>query len=138
MIRNAIERKSNSCMIANAIRLQVPGSEIIHVDLQTIRFSLPEHGQRFVYLTPRQSQESIVAFDAGDYVEPFEFTLRNPGITATRASTGKERVTRGDGVDAVKIKKSISKTPPRLATTSKRQFGLRGLRDNQPAVSIAR
>jgi len=67
---------SYKCVIAQAIARQVTGSRRIEVDIQTIRWS-DENG-RHVFLTPFSAASYIVAFDAGDEIEPFRFQLRDP------------------------------------------------------------
>jgi hypothetical protein len=75
-IARAHVNDSYRCVVAQAIARQVPNSRKIEVDLQTIRWS-DENG-RHVFLTPYAVAGYVVAFDAGDELEPFEFQLRNP------------------------------------------------------------
>lgn len=67
---------SSHCMIADAVRKAFPAAHSVTVDIQTIRFSLPEKNTRYVYLTPRIAQMALLDFDAGIKPEPFTFTLR--------------------------------------------------------------
>lgn len=55
----------------------MPTARRIATDLQTIRFTLPETGYRYIYLTPRVGQEGLIKFDQGIPPEPFKFQLRN-------------------------------------------------------------
>ena len=72
-----VTRDSNRCAVKQAVARQIPGAKRVEVDLQTIRFSIDE--ERFVYLTPWQVAEYIIAFDAGDEdkLHPFSFQLRS-------------------------------------------------------------
>lgn len=75
-IAKALANDSAHCVVAQAIARQEKGATRIEVDTQTIRFS--KAGERFAYLTPPVVQAYVVAFDAGDPVEPFDFSLRGP------------------------------------------------------------
>lgn len=77
IIADAEQRSSSHCMIADAIRKQLPDANAISVDLQTIRWSDKKTGRRYIYLTPRRAQVAIVKFDQGHHTEPFEFQLRS-------------------------------------------------------------
>jgi hypothetical protein len=81
--------RSNSmkCVVMQAIARCIPDAHHIDIDLQTVRFTRGprDNSERFVYLTPYQIQDYIVAFDAGDQIQPFSFTLLNQNrITARR------------------------------------------------------
>lgn len=79
------------------------------VDLQSIRFSDPSRGLRYVYLTPRIAQEALILFDEGRPVPPFECRLarasqivamyrRRPGGGRAKAvDLGPKRVQLEDG-----------------------------------------
>jgi len=77
-IENAVKSHSGRCWIAKAIKDTIRGSEKVIVDLQTIRYT--GNGTRKTYLTPRQVQVALVAFDQGrkDLLKPFSFTLGHP------------------------------------------------------------
>jgi hypothetical protein len=60
--------------VAQAIARTLPDATRIEVDTQTIRFSM--NGQRYAYLTPYQVTGYVIAFDAGEEIEPFKFQLR--------------------------------------------------------------
>jgi len=100
LIEDAARRDSGHCMIAEAVKLAVPGARRVSVDLQTIRFTDPTRDLRFTYLTPRVGQVALVDFDQGDRPEPFGFRLRggavskagsNPAVKAKRASEARSR-----------------------------------------------
>ena len=74
-IKDSIRKNSHRCMIADAIQRKDPDARHITVDLQTIRFSHPKSGQRFVCLTPRKAQRALIAFDQGATPEPFPVTI---------------------------------------------------------------
>jgi len=68
-------------MIAEAIKKAYPKATYVSVDLQTIRFTDPDKGLRYTYLTPRTAQQGIVQFDQGVEVEPFSVRLKNGQVT---------------------------------------------------------
>jgi hypothetical protein len=72
-ITKAKKNDSMMCVVAQSIARTFPKANRIAVDVQTIRWS-DEQG-RHVYLTPYAVQGYIVAFDAGDEIQPFGFTL---------------------------------------------------------------
>ena len=77
-IINAIARDSTHCAVAEAIKRQVPEAQGVDVDAQSIRFRIPEQKKRFIFFTPRIVQAYIAAFDAGEELQEFEFTLGHP------------------------------------------------------------
>lgn len=86
IIEAAKRRDSGHCMIAEAIKRVVPGASGVSVDLATIRWTDREKGLRYIYLTPRIGQLSLLQFDQGDNeIEPFSFQLRT--ATVIRAAT---------------------------------------------------
>jgi hypothetical protein len=76
-------------MIADAVYAAVPGAKSVSVDLATIRWTDPEKGVRYTYLTPRPAQLALLDFDEGRKIEPFRFELRNPMVTLTAAGRRK-------------------------------------------------
>jgi hypothetical protein len=72
-IEKAAPQKSGRCLVARAIAAKFPDATRIDVDMQTIRFT--RDGERWVYLTPWEVQRYITEFDAGDPIDPFQFTL---------------------------------------------------------------
>jgi len=125
-------------MIALAVEVAAKAAgfkpQYVAVDIQTIRFTDLERGERYVYLTPRSGQEGIIGFDLGTHVEPFEFRLRNAqvvkagkridhvGRVRLRTAHG-ESSSRGGG-SSVPVRVG-GKAPPRMAM--RREFGIRGL-----------
>jgi hypothetical protein len=75
LIAQAEEKNSKHCMIADAIRAAIPHAKAVSVDLATIRFTDPEKGQRYLYLTPPSVQAALINFDQGVHTKPFEFRL---------------------------------------------------------------
>jgi hypothetical protein len=75
-------RNSSHCMIAEALRDARPDAASISVDLQTIRFSLPNRRLRYTYLTPRIAQLALIKFDQGQMPEPFSFSLKGAHVTS--------------------------------------------------------
>jgi hypothetical protein len=75
-IDQATRADSSHCMIADAIKEQVPGATTVSVDLQTIRWSDRKKGVRYVYLTPAEAQVALIKFDQGVEQAPFTFRLR--------------------------------------------------------------
>ena len=84
------EGNSSACVVSRSIARIVSDATRIETDIQTIRFT--RDGARYVYLTPYAVQGYVIAFDAGEPIEPFSFQLRNPVRTARRVRTeaGKE------------------------------------------------
>jgi hypothetical protein len=78
LIADALQRDSAHCVIAEAIRQQVPNACMVQVDMRTARWSNPLTEERFVYLTPDKAQEIIIRFDQGMEIKPVEITLRTP------------------------------------------------------------
>jgi hypothetical protein len=66
-------------MLRNAVAVAVPDAIRISVDLQEVRFTLPD-GYRRRYPTPRIAAYNLASFEAGDPVEPFTFTLRQGAV----------------------------------------------------------
>jgi hypothetical protein len=89
VIRDAVERFSGHCMIADAIKEVFPDARSVAVDLATIRWSDPERRERYIWLTPRSVQLALVNFDQGIRPEPFDFQLR--GRMTIRMSNRRNR-----------------------------------------------
>lgn len=75
-IERAHRNDSYTCVVSQAIARAVPDATRIEVDAQLIRFT--RAGIRYAYLTPYAVQGYVIAFDAGDAIEPFSFQLRDP------------------------------------------------------------
>jgi hypothetical protein len=91
LIDTSIRASSGHCMIADAVRDAVPAARNISVDLQTIRWTDPDRGVRYVYLTPPQAQLALVDFDEGNPVHPFYVTVRNAYVATVRKRTPRIR-----------------------------------------------
>lgn len=76
---NGAEGDSFKCMVAEAVKRQVPDAHHVEVDVQTVRWSDKEG--RHVFLTPYEVAGYVIAFDNGDEMHPFDFRLRNPAPT---------------------------------------------------------
>lgn len=155
IIDAAIPRDSQHCMIADALKAARPDARCVSVDLATIRFTDPEKGCRYTYLTPRIAQVCLVNFDRAIKPEPFDFILRSGQVTRSgntrtpRKMTEKERAQRSLAGKHLNLKKSRilvrdrttgvvaervgGKTPPLqkgkddVPFTRRRAFGLRAL-----------
>jgi hypothetical protein len=151
-IDDAIPRDSSHCMIAEAVRSAFPAAKAISVDLQTIRFSDPDRGLRYTYLTPRVAQLALINFDMGVKPEPFSFRLRGGGVTASgrrpplqkQSEEHVEKATAARKATAEKVRKMSAtivgrgragtaaevvggRTPPVTTFARRRSFGLRAL-----------
>lgn len=92
-IDRAIRQDSSHCVVATAVARAFPDAVRISVDTQLIRFTHAVTGKRVGYLTPLKVQAYVVAFDAGDPIPPFSFTLGSPVPMRQRTLTdeGKRR-----------------------------------------------
>lgn len=70
LIDRAIPKDSGHCVIADAITAQVPGASSVSVDLQSVRYTDRAAGVRYIWLTPTQAQDLLLAFDYGAPIEP--------------------------------------------------------------------
>ncbi len=75
-IEKAKRGDSYKCVVMQAIARTFPDAHHIDVDTQTIRFT--DRHERKCFLTPYAVQGYVIAFDAGDPIEPFTFQLRKP------------------------------------------------------------
>jgi len=114
-IERALRRKSGFCMIAEAIRRQVEGSAYVSVDLQTIRWTDPKRGLRYMYLTPRIAQEVLVRWDRGIAIPPFTFRLAGAHIISMRKRKYKDSKSKL----AHKLGKRRVVRPPKKGTDSR-------------------
>lgn len=73
-IDDALKGDSHSCMIAEAIKEQIPGAKKVVVDIATIRWTDTIKNRRIICLTPMKAQEGLVAFDRGFKPPPFRFS----------------------------------------------------------------
>lgn len=84
-IERAHRNDSYTCVVAQAIARTVPTATNVDVDTQSIRFTVDD--ERRIYMTPYAVQGYVIAFDAGDGIEPFSFQLRDPRRAARRIRT---------------------------------------------------
>jgi len=143
IIEESIRADSGHCMIADSIKVALPEVTRVSVDFQSIRFSDPKKGLRYIYLTPRIAQVPLLRFDEGIRFEPFRFLLRGGQVVAMAG----RKVPRGKPTDESKDKYKASlakailvtregssrvpervggKAPPSSAS-KRRLFGLRGM-----------
>jgi len=83
LVERGVQRDSRHCMIAEAIKEENPHFKSILVDLQTIRWTNPRTGKRYICLTPEVAAALLVDFDQGRDIEPFAFSLRPSQVTPT-------------------------------------------------------
>jgi hypothetical protein len=136
-IDRAIQNCSSRCVVADALREAVPNAVRVRVDIQTIRWSDPQKQLRYIYLTPARIQQYIIAFDAGDPIEPFQFRLSHQGRQVipmhkmpadVQEKLNKVRIqAKGDGT----VQKMGGKPPPTMGPTTTRGYGICGLRLNK-------
>ena len=126
----AKRRSSSHCMFAEALKKADPRLRSVAVDIQTIRATLPEKGERYTWLTPRKCQLAIIEYDDGEPFKPFSFHLRR-GQT-TRAGTNKPsgkavmKHPPSDGGKKGGVPNIIGgNPPPNSPVGARREFGLR-------------
>ena len=137
-ITDSVKRSSSHCMIADAIKKAVPEASHVSVDLQTVRWTDQERGERYTYLTPRSGQTALIKFDQGaEDILPFKFKLY-AGQT-TRSARRQQRTKtqqKRDKSQKARLRKSASsgnqevvggRTPPGGAL-KRRTFGIRNLK----------
>lgn len=139
LIDTSIQRKSGNCMIAESVKARFPWAQRVDVDIQTIRFSDPEKGERYTFLTPRSGQIALVMFDQGLPVEPFKLRLRGGAVTRmgqggkNSKRAGKTKIVQPPESHGEKPVRVGGRTPPRgalhhpTAAGAERKFGLRSL-----------
>ena len=129
-IDSGVRRSSSHCMFAEAIMESVPTAKGVAVDLQTVRFSNREKGERYTYLTPRPLQIALVNFDRGTNPEPFNFELRSGHTTRLykqgRSQKTSLRTPTTGGMES--IKERVGGQPPPIAKGARRGFGLRAFK----------
>jgi hypothetical protein len=139
-IERAHRNDSYTCVVAQAIARAVPDATRIEVDSQAIRFTT--EGQRRLYLTPYAVQGYVIAFDAGDPIEPFQFQLRDPrrlrrnlktpeGAAANNAAT---RARRAAGKEASTARVEAPVAAPREAAKA----AYAEARRSAPSATVAR
>jgi hypothetical protein len=124
-IDRAHRNDSYHCVVAQAIARAIPEATNIDVDTQTIRFTLK--GERLWYLTPYAVQGYVIAFDAGDHIEPFRFRIDSPrrarrdlrNLEVRREQKRAERVARAEREGRIYTPRSSvadTETPATLST----------------------
>jgi hypothetical protein len=113
-IEHSKRRNSAHCMIAEAIRQQLPTATGIAVDLATMRWTDPAKKLRYVYLTPRAAQIALIDYDRGINPQPFAFKLHRA-----------VRVTRGRAM-ATAARRTEAHSPPGCALRRARHVGPKG------------
>ena len=83
---------SRACMISVSIGAQVPHATNVLTDAATIRWSNPDKGLRYTYLTPDSVRAALLRFDQGKHLEPFSFTLRGKYVLPSPQQGGKKRL----------------------------------------------
>src|ERR1051325_4385696 len=76
-IDNGKQKDSHHCMIADAIHEADPKARYVCVDLQSVRWSNLETGQRFVCFILFKAQASLLLFDNGIKPKPFSCTVHS-------------------------------------------------------------
>jgi hypothetical protein len=121
-------------MIAEAIKEQLPDVRSVSVDIQTIRFTDPKKGIRYIYPTPRLAGMALINFDQGVKPEPFTVKLTNAHVLRSRGTLvrGPAATDPLAGKKTTRLNSSGSvspvcgKPPPQLKI--ERRFGLRAFR----------
>ena len=105
IINRAVRADSNACVIADAIKAQVPNATAVTVDLATIRWSDKAAGKRYIYLTPQGAQLTVYAFDRGIPPRSQKLALRRPiQITNIKAASRTQRERRQERLAALETK----------------------------------
>lgn len=78
IIETATRRDSSHCVVADALRAARPDVQRISVDLQSIRFTDPKDGKRYIFWTPSTAQNIVLGFDQGIRPEPARIRLGRP------------------------------------------------------------
>lgn len=89
-LTKAVTADSSRCWIAESIKAAVPNATRVAVEISTTRFTDPERGLRYVYLTPYKAQEALLEFDEGTPPAPFTFILKNAHVTRAGGPHTKE------------------------------------------------
>jgi hypothetical protein len=151
-IERGLRNDSSLCVVATALARSIPEATRILVDTQTIRYTDATNGRRYAYLTPIKAQAYVVAFDAGDTIEPFAFWLNDPVpmrqhiLTEEGRRISREKAAARRALDAAAAapitpasgtQRKIERTegdrrqPPTVFRGKVRTYGMRALRINQ-------
>ena len=127
-VDQAIRKNAHHCMIAEAIREEVPNATAVIVDLQSIRWSDAASGVRYFYFTPPQAQQALLRFDEGEAVEPFNIDLRRPAMIKPVAYRPQGPApTRAARQQQVKV--APGNRMVKRVQSAEREFGVRKLKD---------
>jgi hypothetical protein len=107
-IKKATRNSSMNCAVAVAIARVIPDATRIEMDTQTMRWT--SGGERHIYLTPPSVIGYVIAFDAGDPIKPFGFTLN-----WQRRFQVKKAVTTPAGGAVAKARSAKARADKRLA-----------------------
>lgn len=135
ILDKSMQRNSNHCMLAEAVKQANPKLKYVSVDIQTIRATDLSKSERYVWLTPRRCQLAIIKFDQGKRPTPFKFELRD-GQTVRAGK--KHRKTKSKAVRRSNLrppkKGAAGSVPVRVggevppkSVGRRRSFGLRSL-----------
>jgi hypothetical protein len=124
LIDRACRADSSHCMIADAIKAQIPDAQHVSVDLQTIRYTRPATGRRYLVLTPAKAQLAIIEFDQGRPVAPFSLNLKPSQII--KSDLRKKVKAAAKKAPAKRAPINDTATPPINDTTAARGAVLEG------------
>lgn len=132
-IDTGIKTSGSHCMIADAIKRNVPNASHVIVDAQTIRWTNQKKGLRYVYLTPLKAIVPLLRFDVGRPVQPFQFGLKKGQVLSSRMKGNKAKLAHKLGQKRISTNKNgtvniVGGTAPPVQTGShRREFGKRQL-----------
>ncbi len=121
-IEESIRNDANHCMIASALKEKIPTARWVLVDLQKIRWTDRVARRQFVCLTPKPAQRALLAFDKGEAVKPFHFTLPAPATKPMPIRKKRKAKAATKKAKAKKVYKKTKTAPERVAV---RRHGLR-------------
>jgi hypothetical protein len=99
-------KDSSHCMIASALKEALPGAKYVSVDLQTVRWTDPQNGLRYITLTPRTAQEALIGYDQGEPFAPFTLRFHSPA-QITKMGRGKQNHAPGDSEQEISASKVL-------------------------------
>jgi hypothetical protein len=116
-IAKAFQSDSAKCVVASALARTLPEITRIEVDTQTIRYT-DGAGLRHVFLTPYAVHGYIIAFDAGDDIEPFVFRLwhEREVVTKRQVATDAGKLRRAASEKVRREGKALAKAEAKAKT----------------------